>query len=297
MLRRLFYLLSGFVLLTGCIDVVETDIIEIEEKVYISSFISPENDSLTVNISRTLPALGLEFDLNVPDDNIMQFLIRDADVRVFDSSGNSVFLPFQENNLKYSQSANEFPILPGETYELEVLIDGRVYTASCTIPMGNVEAIQEEINIMDNEFGGREYTLNFGFNDILNGDNFYYLGAFLNIDDEFDPRRELFFDLEAYQTDVLGDGTPLSASSNFFPVFDFDVENDSVFLVEQELVLQVINAEESLYQLLRNRYLNDLNEFNPFIELAIEPNNINGNGGTGLFAGYRYFEKRIPLAE
>lgn len=295
MRRRFFFPILGFLMLTSCLDVVETDIIEIEEKVYISSFISPESDSLFVDVSRTLPALGLEFNLNVPNDNINQFLVRDAVVQILDTFGNAIDLPFQEDALRYANSTNTFPIVPGETYELLVLIGNKEYTASCTIPMQRVDEINEEVIIRDNGFGSNEYLLNMSFADIPNGDNFYYLGAYLDVDNEFNDRRNVFFDLQAYQTDALGDGTTISASTNFFPAFNF--ENDSRILLDQELVLQVIHAEESLYQLLRNRYLNQLNEDNPFIELAVEPKNINGNGGTGLFAGYRYFEKRIPLAE
>lgn len=295
MTKHLLGFSSILLLLVGCYDVVETDIIEIKEKVYISGFISPESDSLTITISKTLPALGLEFELNVPDDNISQFVIEDANVRILDSSGNAITLPFQQSTLTYSESASEFSVLPGETYNLEVLIKDILYTSYCNIPPNNITAIQEQIDQRANDFGVEEYELNLSFNDILNRDNFYFIGAFLDVEDEFSFSNNIFFDLEAYQTDVLGDGATISASADFFPAIDFEDENFPI--LEQDLVLQVINAEESLYQLLRTRYLNDFNQDNPFIELAIEPNNINGDGGTGLFAGYRYFEKRIPLNE
>jgi len=293
MFKRSCYFLFAFTILTSCSDVVDTQIIEIEEKIFISSFISPENDTLTVNISRTLPALGLEFDIDSSERNVENFLVDDATVTISNSSGNTIQLPYLENRLNYAESAAEFPILPNERYTLTVTADGNQYTSTCTIPSQNITGINEQISLGVNEFGSQEYRLNLSFDDVENSSNFYIIGGFLDVRGDFPFRNNLFFDLDAFQTDNLGDGRAIVANANFFPSFDF--ENDTQELKDQDLVLQVINADEHLYQLLRTRYLNNLNEGDPFIELAVEPDNIAGEGGTGVFAGYRYFEKRKLL--
>jgi len=295
MKRKFFYVMLLTITIFGCDDVVETNIIAIEEEVYVLSFISPEIDTLAVNVSRTLPALGLELSLDSPQTDIERFIIANAEVTIENSEGNAIRLPFLEDQLLYAESTENFDIAPGETYTLTVIIDDENYTSQCTVPFSNILGIQEEIRIQEDEFNFEEYTLDLSFADIPNTDNFYFIGGFLDPEgqDEFQFQNNLFFDLEAFKTDNIGDGGLITANVSFFPFFSFDSPEPQ--LADQDLVLQVINAEQPLFEILRSDYLNDINEDNPFIELGVFPNNITGRGGTGLFAAYRYFEKRIPL--
>lgn len=291
----LLLLLFGFCF-WGCDDVVETEIIQIDEEVFILGFISPENDSITVNISKTLPGLGLELTFDNPEADAERFLVRNAIVTIESGSGSSIQLPFMEEQLLYAESTENFEIRPGETYSLTVGIEGKTYTSQCTVPANNIDDIQEVIRIDEDEFGFVDYVLDLSFEDIPNTNNFYFIGGFLDEqDDEFQFQNNLFFDLEAFKTDNIGDGEIITASTSFFPSFSFESE-EPVFL-EQDLVIQVMNAEQILFDLLRADYLNEINDGDPFIELSVLPNNINGEGGTGVFAGYRYLEKRIPLEE
>ncbi len=284
----------------GCDDVVETDIIQIDEKIFILGLISPENDSISVNISRTLPSLGLELSFDNPEDDAQQFIERNATVTIESASGNSMPLPFLDEELQYAESTENFEIVPGETYTLRVLVDGESYSAQCTVPLENIASIQEQIRRVESEFQSTEYDLDVGFNDVQNTDNFYLVGALLDVENQddifFNSTRGISFELEAFQTDNLRDGSSIVASTSFFPALFFD-ENNEIQFPDQDLVMQVINAEQVLFELLRADYLNDVNEDDPFIELSIFPNNITGEGGTGVFAGYRYFEKRIALEE
>lgn len=253
-----------------------------------------------MNISRTLPALGLELSLDDPQPDIERFIVRDAEVTIENSTGNNIRLPFLEDELLYAESTETFEVLPGETYTLNVSANEQNYSATCTVPLHNIDGITEQIREDTDEFGFNEFGLDMGFMDIEGEDNFYFVGAFLEVTAEDEsisnPIRNIFFELEAFQTDNLRDGLEIGASTNFFPSLYFD-ENNEVLFLEQDLVLQVITAEQSLFQLLRASYLNETNDGNPFIELGIEPNTINGNGATGVFAGYRYFEKRVIFTE
>ena len=69
-------------ILCSCQDVVETDIVEIEQTIYILGLISPENDSLRVNISRTVPALAFELNLEDPEPDVERFIVRNAEVTI-----------------------------------------------------------------------------------------------------------------------------------------------------------------------------------------------------------------------
>lgn len=293
MKRTIFSLCLAIVCLS-CDDVVDTDVIEIEEEIFISSFISPEIDSIVVNVSRTLPALNLRFDLDDASEDIEKFVIRDAQVNIRSSSGETIRLPFQEAGLIYAESTQNFQLTAGEDYFLEVTLNNEIYTASCTIPQDNIADVNQRVVAQPDEFGFFDFTLDVNFQDIPNNDNFYFLGGFYErVVEEGSIRNGLFFDLEAFQTDNNESISTIRSSVDFFPFFNFD--NDPPDLLEQDLVIQVINAEQPLYQLARTRYLNSINQGDPFIELGVDPNNISGNNVTGVFAGYRYFEKRVPL--
>ncbi|NQZ44414.1 MAG: DUF4249 family protein [Flavobacteriaceae bacterium] len=285
-------------LIFSCDDVVDTEIVSIEQTIYISSFISPEIDSLRVNISRTLPALGLEINTVDPEQDLERFLIKDAEVRISNSAGASVQLPYNAAQFQYAESTNQLPIVPGETYLLIVEAEGRTYTANYTVPLDNIAAIDQQIRVSTDEFGFSTYDLDIGFIDIPDEDNFYVVGAFLDVPSEENLGfvRTIGFELEAFQTDNLRDGREIGANTEFFPdvIFNDAYEPE---IVEQDLVMQVMLAERPLFNLLRANYLNDTNEGDPFLELSVEPNTIRGEGGTGIFAAYRYFEKRLALQE
>ncbi|UOY05798.1 DUF4249 domain-containing protein [Muricauda sp. SCSIO 64092] len=299
-MKKHLILLFALSILFGCEDVVDSGVVEIDQTIHIAGFISPENDTLSVNISRALPALGLELSFDDPRPDMERFIVRDAEVTIENSTGSNIRLPFLEDELLYAESAETFEVLPGETYTLKVSANGQNYSATCIVPLHNIDGISEQIREDTNEFGFNEFDLDMSFMDIEGEDNFYFVGAFLEVtaDDESisNTIRNIFFDLEAFQTDNLRDGLEIGASTYFFPALSFD-ENNEVLFLEQDLVLQVITAEQSLFQLLRAGYLNETNDGNPFIELGVEPNTINGNGATGVFAGYRYFEKRVVITE
>lgn len=294
-MRYLFFALCISYALSSCDDLVETDIIAIEEEVYIQGFISPESDSLIVNISRTVTALNLIRSFEDATEDLARFVIRDAQVSISNLAGESVQLTFIEEKFYYGQNTNSFTIQEGEDYFLEVLVDDKIYTASCSIPLNNIDLINTRvIRQQQDDFGFYSYLLDLGFTDISNQENYYVLEGFFQLQEEDNSfNNEIFFDLEAFKTDNIGDGNTISAALDVFPFTDFESETGE--LEEQDLVIQLINAEEQLFQLLRARYLNSINENDPFLELAIEPNNIEGEGGVGLFAGYRYFEHREPL--
>jgi len=295
MKRMYWFVVITLVYLYGCTEVVEREIVEIDQEIYISSFISPENDTIRVNVSRTLSTLNLSLSLNNPEENINRFLIKDATVSISDTAGNTIQLPYSEEERSYVESSMNFNIAAGETYFLQVDVVNKQYTASCQIPNDNIDDIDTEINQTEDGFSFPSYNLNLSFDDIDGIDNFYIIGAFLEASLERNLQNKLFFGMDAFQTDNLRNGGIISVNETFSPISDF--ANEVPEVAPQDLVLQVINAEEPLFQLLRGNFLNEDSNGNPFVELSVEPNTIRGDGATGIFAGYRYFEKRIPFEQ
>ncbi|CAZ94643.1 Hypothetical protein ZOBELLIA_572 [Zobellia galactanivorans] len=94
------------------------------------------------------------------------------------------------------------------------------------------------------------------------------------------------FELNSFLTDAIGDGETVSR----YATFSYGFPDEAVSV---KITLQVTNVEEILYSNLRASFLNDFNDGNPFVEYSIAPNNIEGDGGIGVFAGYQLTEKVI----
>jgi len=103
------------------------DMYECKPVVY--SVISPQNDTIRVLVSRTY-AFGEEYDKSKPAiDNALVTL---------SAKGQSAQLPFSTSSDQYEIATNNFPLLEGQTYHIEVVLPtGEKATAETTIPTGN----------------------------------------------------------------------------------------------------------------------------------------------------------------
>lgn len=292
-----FFRIAGILIfvLHGCVDTVESDdLLDVDDKTYINGYLSPSDTLVTVYVSRALPAVGTPLSSFDAQSNIDTFVIKDAVVTISDADGNSILLPYDAETFSYRVAASEFPINQGATYLLNVFAAGREYRSSCSIPK-KISEITETVSqrLIDSQF--LEIGVNIAFQDFEGEDNFYIIGG--NIEEGTGQELSsypLLIDLERFTTDDLGDGVVLSADAisplGFSPSPEGEMNEN-----ENRLVLQVANAEEPLYQSLRTSFLNDFNEGNPFLEYSIAPNNIEGEGGVGVFAGYQLTEKEVML--
>ena len=279
---------------TACQEVVDADnLLDTEEKIFIQSYISPQDTVIRVNVSRALASIGTPLSVNDQEANESLFLIKNAVVSISDAAGNSSDLQYNEENKTYLADANTLAILSNQSYFLKVIVDGNEYNASCQIP-NQVGNLNELINIKDNEFGGRQADLNISFTDISEETNFYVLGGLVTTTYQYEEEEPqtysfpLYFDSDEFQTDNLEDGGTLSGKTEIYV--------GSATKVEQtEITFQVANVEEILFQNLQSSSTNANNEDNPFIEYAIVPNSFQDEGVVGIFAGYQLTEKTIEL--
>ena len=294
-MKRTFFTLLVFVFLGySCQDFVDADeLLDTEEQIYINGLLSPQNDTVQISVARTLPSIGVLFDVNDAQTDIDRFVVSDAEVILSDGSGNSTELIFSEMRRTYIVPATQFPIVAGERYFLEVNAEGKSLSATCTVPLQQITEIRERVLIRQPGIGDETPGLTVSFDDIPNEENFYIVGTLLDVGGEFPFSTSLGFGLNAFVTDNIGDGEVLSTSTDFFPIFNF--ENETMVLEEQELTFQVAQVEEILFQQLRSQFLNRDNEGNPFAEVAIAPDNI--EGGLGVFSGYQLITKSLVLTE
>ena len=222
---------------------------------------------------------------NNEEANRNLFLIKDANVSIADSDGNLATFIYSEEEATYISDAANLAVLEGKQYFLTVVANGQEYTASCEIPK-KVESITETAITESGEFGGEYTRLTIGFTDIVGERNFYVLGGF--IESEFEEqtfRNNIFFESFGLLNDAVEDGIFLSAKTGF--LFRNNLEEP------REVVLQVAHVQEIIYQNVQTSNINRNNEGNPFIEYSIAADNIEGENGVGIFAGYQLTEKTV----
>lgn len=295
MKKSILSFVVALVLFTACQKVVDADeLLDTEEKVLITSYISPQDTVLRVNVTKALPAIGTPLSVRDFEGNLEKFLIKDATVLLSDEEGNETNLTYSDSLNTYLANASTLNILTNRDYFLKVVVDGQEFNASCTIPE-KVTEINERVTMREGDFGGRDIDINLSFQDILGERNFYILGGLVTTTIKFEDEEEpqtfsfgLFFDTDEFLQDNLLDGDTLSGSAVNYIGRDANV-------LETKITLQVANVEEALFQNLRTASTNVDADGNPFVEYAIAPNTILDEGAVGVFAGYNLTEKTIEL--
>jgi len=259
-----------FISLPSCeTDVDASDLINQQQLVVINSYLSPQDETLKVQVSKSEPITSSFFGT----------VIEDAIVVLSDDENNEVILTYSATSSSYETTATNLPIIAGKRYFLSVDADGERYTSSCMIPERRVENIEQSIRESSGDsFGNRSLKLT--IEDIKDISNYYIVGASVSTGSSID------FEFEQFVTDTNRENTTVSANGGFF--FD-DSSTDTV------LKVQVSNSEKILYDALRATFLNDFNEGNSFVELIIPPSNIVGKNGFGVFAGHQLTEVEFNL--
>ncbi|VAW10718.1 hypothetical protein MNBD_BACTEROID03-2752 [hydrothermal vent metagenome] len=284
----------ALLLFTACQKVVDADkLLDTEEKVFVQSYLSPQDTVFRVHVSRVFPSIGTPLSVRDDEANEAKFLIKDAQVSISDETGNSTNLSYSEENRAYLANANTLVIMSNQSYFLKVITDGETFNASCQIPE-KVAEINGRINLRDNGFGGQDADIDLSFQDLIGKRNFYVLGGLVTTTYQYqgeEPQTSsypLFFDSDKFLSDALEDGGILNGRS----LNSFGGEID---ILDATITLQLTNVEEILFQNLKSAATNANADGNPFVEYSIAPNNFKEEGAIGVFAGYQLTEKVIEL--
>lgn len=279
--RAIIFLISMSLLLSSCEFDTEVDL-DLQDKslLLIHGFISPEEDVIKVEVTRTLSIY--DQDILFDSSSIREELsIKDASVTITDDDGTEALLLFNDESFVYEIDATAFSILPGKRYDLKVIVDQMEFTASTTISLDNVTEIAAEKIIAQDELGNEIDYLKVNFRDIPATRNYYVVGA--NITYEF-GEQEVVFDEDRFIQDRNLNSDFLTAISDF-----------SIFDDATEVEISIYNVEPIVYQLIKSLSLNNSNTGDPFYQPIIPPNNIQGEGGYGVFGSYRIKTETIQL--
>lgn len=280
----ILFIIGGFIIL-GCDDLKEEikNKPEGEKLVLINGFLSPEEKVIKVKVSKTISVFDEPLQIEQADfENTL--LIKDAVVTIRNENQEEIELIYSNDNKLYEISSDNFLIAPGKSYTLNVIAEGKEFKATCTIPTARVEnaIVTKGLKIYE---GNVRENLIVSFDDLKGENNFYIIGALFNtVNNTGEDPTISDFDIERFATDVNGDGLGVSANGTIFNIN-----------TTQEITVKVANVDEIIYTTLKASFLNKDQTSNPFFQPIIPPNNIQGEGGYGVFAGFRLLETKLTL--
>ena len=303
--HHLFILL--FVLLLSACESLVTDVSpdklpDIESKLVVQSFISPQNNRITVVVTESIPLFG--------ESSVNMNIIKNASVKISDGT-KEVSMTYDSTGSSYSIDRSRMTISAGKTYQLLVSDGTRSVKSSCTVPIGNVVIKTHDI---DTVFSSNSYhpdtaiTVKMTWEDIKGATNFYRARAFLELEytilegtnpENYKERRvrnrfNVDWDRDAvrndFQNDVDRDGEIFNSPIGRFNLpapFVYSLPDGTLHTLYPRsriisLTFQVDHTDEDYFKYHRSLQLR--NTDNPFSEPALIYSNI--TGGLGCYAAY-----------
>lgn len=264
-------------------------------KLVVSSFLSPQDTTLAVKVTRSNTVVGDSISLLQTGNNIT-----DATVTLSDGS-KSVVLPYNnrtagdtvKNRPYYSINARLLPIVTGKTYTLTVVSNGQIATSTCTIPTA-VPLTEIKLDSLN-----RRYFVLVRWQDPDGATNYYQVtGIFryiaanckacqnesyntLSFDDD---NRGLFDDAGRSGKEIVSGRAYLTPAGtiNFYNQYKTASVTADLMSIDQNFY----RFQEAVMRQRRSRN-------NPFAEPVLIPSNI--DGGLGCFAGYNNATMTLKL--
>ena len=262
----LFSLFFTAFLFNSCEKVVtNVELPQTTPKLVITSFISPNIDTLEVYISKSKPVFESQ---QVNND-----FITNANIIISDESA-SATIPYDAYNYRYMLPASSFQIIKGKSYKLSVSTpDGLSAEATCSVPAFVNNSL--EIYSIDSISDSDRTFIKYRFTDIAGQENYYRVIS--NID-----KAMVYFD--DYQIpDIL-----ISDKNTDGNTFSFQAE------IGKEIPLNIISVyllttDKDYYNYQKS--ISNYSSGDPFSEPTLIYSNV--NGGLGVFCGYNQFRKSL----
>mgnify|MGYP001627122249 CR=1 FL=1 len=269
---RIYFFLIGLFLLSACESTV-TNVTppKVDPELVVFSFLSPEADSILVEVRMTTPVFA--------GGNLNNDRVSDATV-VLRGNGAMITLPYTTNG-RYVISQNAFPLSPGITYSLEVTTPrGHRATAVSRIPLSNPLIDSVQMYTVPSGFG--EYiSLNRIFwQDAVSEANFYRIISRSVQPGSFNDTS--YFNIDnSMLTDDSKNGQQMNGSVEFYSFEEDSIQN------LRDILLLTTDEPYYKYHVKRLNYTGS----NPFEEPLPMHDNI--DGGVGCFSSYRLSRYKI----
>lgn len=269
---RTYHFLIGLLLLSACESTV-TNVTppQVDPELVVFSFISPEADSILVEVRMTTPVFT--------GGNLNNDRVSDATV-ILRSAATSITLPYTVNG-RYVVPKSAYPLTPGTTYTLEVTTPrGHRATATSRMPLSNptIDSMQEYTVPIG--FGESSTFSRIFWQDTGGETNFYRIMSRSVQSGSFGDTSYYIVD-NALLTDETKNGQRMSGSVEFY-----SYEEDSIQSLRDILLLST-DEPYFKYHAKRLNYTGN----NPFEEPLPMYDNI--DGGVGCFSSYRLSRYKI----
>lgn len=282
--KRLVCGLAALSLGVGCTKEAKIKLPAQENKLVVTSFISPGDTVIMVTVRNAAPKFewGQWSGSNFTN-------LRDATVLLSDGT-QQVTIPYDTTHGFYYIPSKNFSIVEGKTYVLQVSTpDGRRVSAETTVPSGTPALMQHEVSapsVAENSF------------------NFNTSVKLADLPDR--TYLNLVFDVEA---SAFPDDPPVNPilyyeSRYFYQSDEFEKRSDYQFLLQSELSdmsyyqyvaskVTVLHCDEHFYQYHKTIREAPASSGNPFADPVMVYSNI--NKGLGCFGSYvkKVYTKRI----
>ena len=271
--KVLYILLSGIILLNSCTKDADVKLPPVESKLVISSFISPSDTIVKVDVSVSQPLYN--------NSNSGQYSkVADATVQINDGTTFQT-LSYNSTGNYYFVNTSVFPIIVGTTYYLTVSTpDGKNVNASTSIPAQN-PTLTYSAEKVDDPNNDNRYVFKTKWNDTPGTEDYYrlvyYDKSFNNLDTTY---------WQAYFNNISDEGKDGSTFEEQFEVYLSDYNGVSTG------ELQLIHASKEYY-LYHKKLIDAAFSGGPFSEPVQMYSNI--NGGYGAFAGYYAYKLDVTL--
>ncbi|GAB2789287.1 hypothetical protein GCM10027275_37810 [Rhabdobacter roseus] len=307
-----FLILSLIVLGTSCETLVntlpESKLPQVDTKLVVQSFISPQDSLIKVVVTESSPLFGE----TTPGNRV----ISKALVSLSNGTTTAV-IPYDTASQLYALPRARFPIAAGRTYTLTVTDGTRTATAACTVPAQQVFVASYKIDsavassqVFGAGFIQRDTVLLVKalWQDPAGQPNFYRLKGWLQTEssviefqdrDNYTERRVVItraFDWDEsngrpeFQSDLNLDGIQLSSPIGRVVMPQTTTTNYQGKLIVPKqktkilaVTLRLLNTDQHYYEYHRSVELSRRSG-NPFAEPALVYSNV--TGGLGVFAGF-----------
>jgi hypothetical protein len=267
-------LILSIVSLSACESMIsDVAVPESKPKLVINGYLSPENDTLKVNIQESEPLYtpSTNFELGYP-------VVTDAVVKISDGN-KSITLIYNNSQKKYLAVSDVFNIEPGSTYYLEVSTPrGDLATSSCTIPNSVIPEIEITNIETFNDYGYIEKVVSFRFKDVAGEGDFYHVQAGILYVTEFgeDFMGETYLEKgEPFESDVNKDGS-------YFLYKTGRIGGQVPNQTSLHIYIFIGVTDENYFNY--HRSVTNFQDDNPFSEPTPVYTNI--TGGLGVFGSY-----------
>lgn len=281
-------------------DVDKGDLPQVESKLVVQCFISPQSARINVVVTESIPLFA--------EPDLKGGVISNAIVKISDGAREAA-IPFDTTNQLYSIDKGALPILPGKTYILTVTDGIRSVNATCTVPENAVVPTTYKI---DTSYSGQDtsLTVKFAWNDTAGQADYYRVRASLDLEyslpeeisgtgqfTEKRVRNRFNFNWDDtigrndFRSDANLDGSEFSSPIGRVKLphpLSYSTGNGTVYVSYPKskiisVTMEIYNTDEHYFKYHRSVQTRGDSD-NPFVEPSLIYTNI--EGGLGCFASY-----------